>query len=545
MRHPAKTIAALTAALALTLSTLPITACSQRSVQTTPTNTSKAQVAETGAAAMTSDATVESTIAYQPEFNTEEYRALTEGGFISPSANPLSTLSADVDTASYCNVRRMLTSGYGADEVPAGAVRIEEMLNYFDYSYPAPNNGDDFAIKATMGDCPWNADTKLLTLGFCAAPYDPASSAGTNLVFLIDISGSMDDPEKLPLLQQAFEVLLDGLGPDDRVSIVTYASGEHLVLDGAPASERLRILRAIKSLEAHGSTNGQAGLSLAYDVAQAHYIDGGVNRIVMASDGDLNVGITSESDLHDFVAAKRNTGIYLSVLGFGSGNYKDTKMETLADCGNGAYHYIDSIGEARRVLSENLTANVTPFADDVKVQVEFNPALVKAYRLIGYENRELADEDFKNDAKDAGEVGPGMQFTVAYEVALADSALEIAAPELRYGSQTGSFDTDEFACAALRYRAFADGAVHEQQLAMSAASVNAADDDWRFAASVIEFGMLLRGSEHAGNATLDGVAARLSQMQLDDERAEFASLVELARDPIYVLEDATRMPSGA
>jgi Ca-activated chloride channel family protein len=220
-------------------------------------------------------------------------------------------------------------------------------------------------------------------------------------------------------------------------------------------------------------------------------------------------------------------------------------METLADCGNGAYHYIDSIGEARRVLSENLVANVTPFADDVKVQVEFNPALVKAYRLIGYENRELADEDFKNDAKDAGEVGPGMQFTVAYEVALADSALEIAAPELRYGSQAGSFDTDEFACAALRYRAFADGAVHEQQLAMSAASVDAADDDWRFAASVIEFGMLLRGSEHVGTATLDGVAARLSQMQLDDERAEFASLVELARDPIYVLEDATRTPSGA
>ncbi len=470
------------------------------------------------------------------DWNTEEYRYIREGGFISTLTSPLSTISADVDTASYANLRRMIFDGYALEDIPTGAVRIEEMLNYFTYGYAVPRAGERFAITTHLGPCPWNPQAKLLVLGFSTADEDIASSRGRNLVFLIDVSGSMGSRDKLDLLQESFEVLVNELGSDDRISIVTYASGEELVLEGVPGNEARTILRALRGLRAAGSTNGERGLEMAYEVAERNFIEGGVNRIIMASDGDLNVGMTSESDLYDYVQAKRETGIYLSVLGFGSGNYKDTKMETLADNGNGSYHYIDCIDEAERVFSERLCANLVPFADDVKVQIEFNPALVKGYRLIGYENREMADEDFRNDEKDAADIGPNAQFTVCYEVVLTDSDFEIPTPDLRYGEprNESSGYGSELATATLRYRAFDDGQIHEQEIQI--ANEDDVNEDFYFAASVIEFGMLLRDSEFMGTTDADSVMELLSQSDSTRERDGFRDMVA------YLIEDAIDHP---
>lgn len=468
---------------------------------------------------------------YADPFNTEEYNRLEETGFVSVATRPLSTVSADVDTASYGNLRRMLRDGWTAGEIDAGAVRIEEMLNYFSYDYDTPTNDDLFDVTVHVGDCPWNDQTKLVTLGFATAPEaSSVAEAGSNLVFLIDVSGSMDSSDKLGLLKDAFGELVSHLGKNDRVSIVTYASGEDVVLEGARGDEARTIMRAINRLRADGSTNGEAGLKMAYEVAERNFIEGGVNRIVLASDGDLNVGMSSESDLHDYVDGQRETGIYLSVLGFGSGNYKDNKMETLADHGNGSYHYIDCVEEAERVLGENLTANLVPLADDVKVQVEFNPAQVKAYRLIGYENRGMADEDFRNDERDAGDVGPGAQFTVAYEVALTDSKLEVDEHELKYGEgATGDAKSGEWLTATVRYQPADGGEVREQTRAVGKRDVNREPGkDWRFQAAVIEMGMLLRDSDYAGSADYDSIVELLEGMRLTEERAEFLELVDLA-----------------
>ena len=471
------------------------------------------------------------------DFNTEEYAAQDENGFVSTKAQPLSTVSADVDTASYANLRRMINEGYSLDAVPSGAVRVEEMLNYFTYDYAAPAAGELFSVQAQAAPCPWNPDTQLLTIGFATQAEAAAAQAGANLVFLIDVSGSMNSPDKLDLLQDSFATLLEHLGENDRVSIVTYSGAEEVVLEGVPGDDEGQILRAIYKLRADGSTNGEAGLKMAYEVAERNFIEGGVNRIVMASDGDLNVGMTSESDLYDFVEGKRETGVYLSVLGFGTGNYKDTKMEVLADHGNGSYHYIDCIEEAERVLSERLMANLVPFADDVKVQVEFNPTQVKAYRLVGYENRELAAEDFLDDSVDAGDVGPNAQFTVAYEVVLADSAYEVNVPELKYGqgadgagaAGVGANSSDWLTCS-LRYRAFSDGEVHEQQLVVSGDdATERPGDDWKFAASVIEFGMLASDSDYRGDITCDSVLELLDSQRLAPERQSFRDLVEKAK----------------
>ncbi|MDO5119415.1 MAG: VWA domain-containing protein [Coriobacteriales bacterium] len=541
---------ALALILAGMLATAPLSGCGSTQVQTQPsTKTETGSVnsytlTETEALPMydsyaAEDCMVEPWI--DVEFNTEEYAAIDEGGFISTATRPLSTVSADVDTASWCNLRRMARDGYhlaytdgnnpeaiddyGYDyyAIPAGAVRIEEMLNYFSYDYAVGKTKDErFGITTHLGPCPWNPDTELLTVGFAAAPEDVASQKGRNLVFLIDVSGSMDSRDKLELLQDAFEVLVDQLDAHDRVSIVTYASGEDLVLDGVSGDNHREILRAIRRLRADGSTNGERGLELAYEVAERNFIEGGVNRIVMASDGDLNVGMTSVSDLHDYVSKKRDTGIYLSVLGFGSGNYKDTKMETLADDGNGSYHYIDCIDEAERVFGERLCANLVPFADDVKVQVEFNPAQVKAYRLIGYENRAIADEDFRDDTVDAGDVGPGAQFTVAYEIVRADSDFEVAGSDLKYQENvtTGS---DEWLTATIRYHAFDDDKVHEQELIVDKdAWTENPGEDWSFQAAVIELGMLMRDSEYAGTSSFEQI-----RKLAGTDRDGFLDVVEL------------------
>ena len=489
--------------------------------------------AETGMVA-DSDALVEPSIDIAPidgdPFNTEEYAAVDENGFIATRTQPLSTVSADVDTASYANVRRMIADGYGLDEIPSGAVRIEEMLNYFIYDYEKPTDGNLFNMQAEVAQCPWNPDTQLLMLGF-ATPYETgAADNGANLVFLIDVSGSMGSEDKLDLLQDSFTTLLEHLDANDRISIVTYSGNEEIVLEGAAGDDTATIMKAIYKLQAHGSTNGEAGLRMAYDVAERNFIEGGVNRIIMASDGDLNVGMTSTSDLYDFVDQKRETGVYLSVLGFGSGNYKDTKMETLADHGNGSYHYIDCIDEAERVLSEKLMANLVPFADDVKLQIEFNPAQIKGYRLIGYENRELAAEDFLDDTVDAGDVGPNAQFTVAYEIVPIGSSYEISVPDLKYGAQeAATTNSSDWLTCSLRYRAFADNEVHDQQITVDAADATAnPSDDWKFASCVIEFGMLAGHSDYAGTATVDSLSNELEAMNLNPERAGFQDLVKQA-----------------
>lgn len=468
-----------------------------------------------------------------------EYRALDEPGFLSPATSPLSTLSADVDTASYCNLRRMVAQEYAPAVVPAGAVRTEELLNYFDYAYPAPVGSDLFGVSTQMSDCPWNDQTKLLVMGFATEKDGDASSAGANLVFLIDVSGSMDDPDKLPLVKDSFATLVEGLTERDRVSVVTYASGERVLLEGVPGDDKRRIMRAVDGLVAEGSTNGEAGLEQAYRLAESSFIEGGVNRVVMASDGDLNVGISSESELHDFVERKRETGVYLSVLGFGSGNYKDNKMETLADHGNGAYHYVDCAEEARRVLGRNLRANLVPLADDVKIQVEFNPDRVKGYRLIGYENRALADEEFRDDAADAGEVGAGHAFTVAYEIVPARSAFEAGASALKYGSDAddrqdgrrSEANDGEWLTCTMRYRPAGTVEAVEQALVVDDEScTDCPNGDWTFAAAVIECGMALHRSPHAGTATLESARDLLASCELTDQQQGFETLLaDLAR----------------
>ena len=467
-----------------------------------------------------------------PEFNTEEYAAVTENGFQLVSTSPLSTFSADVDTASYCNLRRMLNDDWSRDNIPSGAVRIEEMLNYFRYDYAKPKGDDRFGVTAQLAACPWNPEATLLLLGVRAADAPSIADEGSNLVFLVDVSGSMDSQNKLGLVKRALTLLIDNLGEKDTLSIVTYASGEDIVIDGAdPAKDRTQLIAAIESLNASGSTNGERGLQQAYDVAQRHFRPHGNNRVIMCSDGDLNVGITSQSDLHDFVSGKRETGIYLSVLGFGDGNYKDTKMETLADDGNGSYYYIDSILEARKVLVEELTQTLYAVADDVKFQIEFNPAKVSAYRQVGYENRALDDQDFENDRKDAGEVGAGACVTVMYE--LIPAAEGDADGKLRYQTSelTEAAQGDEWLTVSMRYKDPGEAASKLQQTVVTDDAVT--DDpsgDFLFAAAVAEFGLVLKNSEYRGDVGYPDVIALLKQAPLSDEyREEFFSLVKIAQ----------------
>ncbi|MBQ3269625.1 MAG: VWA domain-containing protein [Clostridia bacterium] len=466
------------------------------------------------------------------DFNTEEYAAVQENGFRKVATDPLSTFSADVDTASYCNLRRMLNDDWYAGQIPSGAVRVEEMLNYFRYDYAAPQGDARFGVTAQIADCPWNPANKLLMLGVRAADAPQASDDGSNLVFLMDVSGSMDYENKLELAKQAMTMLVDELTEKDTVSIVTYASGEDIIIEGAnPVKDKAKLLTAIDSLYASGSTNGQRGLEQAYEMAMRYLRPKGNNRVIMCSDGDLNVGITSESDLHDYVSEKKETGIYLSVLGFGEGNYKDTKMETLADDGNGNYYYIDSILEARKVLCEELTQTLYAVADDVKFQIEFNPAKVSAWRQIGYENRALQNQDFEDDRKDAGEVGAGACVTVLYELVPADG--ETIEGGLRYqsGTLTEAGESGEWLTLSTRYKEpGGDRSELQTDVIDEAALTDAPSGDFLFASAVAEFGMILNESAFKGDADYDSVLALLKQAPLSDAyREEFFSLVKIAQ----------------
>ncbi len=458
------------------------------------------------------------------DFNTEEYNAIKENSYMSVAANPLSTFSIDVDTASYTNLRRMINDGGYID---TDSIRIEEMINYFNYEYPAPNAGEPFSVTTEMADCPWNDETKLLLVGLQAEEIDMSERAPMNIVFLIDVSGSMYSENKLPLVQKSFALLTENLTPQDRVSIVTYAGSDRVVLEGADGNNKEEILEAINSLEAGGSTAGADGINTAYKIAEKYFISGGNNRIVLATDGDLNVGVSSESELTKLVEKKRETGVFLSVLGFGTGNIKDNKMEALADNGNGNYAYIDSVLEAKKVLVEEMGGTLFTVAKDVKLQLEFNPAYIKGYRLIGYENRMLAAEDFEDDTKDAGEIGAGHSVTAIYEIVTVDSPMELSTSDLKY-SETSGEENGEMLTVSIRYKE-PDGNTSkllEYPVAESAYS-SSMSANLTFASAVVQFGLVLRDSEYKGTATYDSILSSLENYDYssDSYKAEFISLV--------------------
>lgn len=466
-------------------------------------------------------------------FNTEEYSAITENPFRKVSMSPLSTFSADVDTASYSNVRRMLKNGYRPQDIPSGAVRTEEMLNYFSYDYAMPEKGKPFGVTAVLGECPWNETSKLLVLGLQTEKIDFSEAPDTNLVFLIDVSGSMYSDNKLPLLKKAFGLLVDNLGEKDRVSIVTYASRDEVVIKGIPGNEKDVIMNALEGLEAGGSTNGGAGIVSAYDLAEQYFIKDGNNRVILATDGDLNVGITSESALHDLIAKERESGVFLSVLGFGMGNYSDTNMETLADYGNGNYAYIDSLSEAKKVLVEEMGATLVTVAKDVKLQIEFNPAVVSEYRLVGYENRTMAAEDFSDDTKDAGEIGAGHSVTVVYEIVPCKDS-ESTGSGLKYQSTSLSqqaLSSDEWLTLSVRYKKPAEDSSILLEYPIGAKNyTDKPSDDFLFAAAVAEFSMVLKNSEYVGTGSYKHVLTLLDDISLNDEyKTEFYDLVDMAR----------------
>lgn len=459
--------------------------------------------------------------------NDEEYNYIKENGYTAVSSAPLSTFSADVDTASYTNVRRMIDDGV---DVPPDAVRIEEFINYFDYDYTDPSDGEPFAVHTELSDCPWNDETELLMVGINTKGFDAVldERPAMNLVFLIDVSGSMYDDNKLPLVQKSFSMLTDNLTAADRVSIVTYAGSDEVVLEGADGNDRKKILRAINDLEAGGSTAGAAGINTAYDIAQKYFIDGGNNRVILATDGDLNVGLSSESELTRLIEEKRESGVFLSVLGFGTGNYKDNRLEALADYGNGNYSYIDSEKEAKKVLVDEMSGTLFTVAKDVKFQLEFNPANVKGYRLIGYENRVMAAEDFNDDTKDAGEIGAGHSVTVLYEIVPADSKMELGESELKYASDSEGVMGDELLTVNIRYK---EPEGSESKLLTYPVNKSLYSDkmsaDMNFASCVAEFGMLLRNSRYIGDVTYKDVSAQLSKYDYsdDDYKDEFIYLV--------------------
>lgn len=473
---------------------------------------------------------------YPPEerpenWNTEEYNGLEEPGFVSVANTPLSTFSADVDTASYSNIRRMIENGYGLKDIPTGAVRIEEMLNYFSYDYKLPNKKEPFGVTTVIGDCPWNEDAKLLQIGLKTQEIDFSEAPSSNLVFLLDVSGSMYSNDKLPLLQKSFSMLVKELTEKDTVSIVTYAGTDQVVLKGESGANKEKIIEAINGLEAGGSTNGAAGIQTAYELAEKYFIEGGNNRVILATDGDLNVGTSSESDLKDLVTEKRKSGVFLSVLGFGTGNIKDNKMEALADNGNGNYAYIDSTKEAKKVLVDEMGATLVTVAKDVKLQVEFNPAYIKGYRLLGYENRMLAAEDFDDDKKDAGEIGAGHMVTALYEIVPVDSKQKIEDTPLKYqdSSKSKGVENGEWLNLKIRYKEpEGEESILKEYPVTEKAYMKKPTQDFYFAAAVAEFGLILRDSEYKGSASFDNVRELLKKVDTDsdDYKDEFSYLVK-------------------
>ncbi|MBR3895148.1 MAG: von Willebrand factor type A domain-containing protein [Clostridia bacterium] len=449
--------------------------------------------------------------ALAPETEKAEGDAIPESPFISTSETPISTFSADVDTASYSYFRKLVSQGTTLDNLKrlGASFRTEEFLNYFKYNATAPAEGELFGVTADVIKTPWNSDSVLMRLTLQAE--DAIAYEGNNLVFLIDVSGSMNQADKLPLLKKSFGYLVEGLNANDVISIVTYSGKEEVVLTGCPGNEKERILGAINSLSAYGSTNGEAGLTKAYQLAEDYRIENGNNRIIMASDGDLNVGISSQSELIDYISQKKESKIYLSVLGFGTGNYRDSNMEALADNGNGVYYYIDGEGEAEKVLGSDLFSTLYTVAEDVKLQITFDPNAVSSYRLIGYENRRLTTEDFENDRKDAGDVGAGHQVTVFYELKLTETART----------------TEAWLKLAVRHKAPGEPTSKLNEYTIGAANFKQTpDDDLLFMLSLLETTMILHKT-NAPASTLAAVLETLNSLDLSGhpDRAEFRALI--------------------
>ncbi len=491
--------------------------------------------------------------------NTEAYGYHRDNPFRRVADEPLSTLAADVDTASYANVRRFLTQG---QRPPADAVRIEEMINYFPYNYAAPTGPAPFAVALEAASAPWAPEHRLVRIGLKGREVSDATRPAANLVFLLDVSGSMNAPNRLPLVKQSLRLLVGKLRPDDQVAIAVYAGASGLALPSTSAVHKAEILDAIDRLEAEGSTNGAAGIQLAYDIAKAHFVPGGVNRVILATDGDFNVGVASEGELVRLVEEKAKTGVFLTVLGFGMGNYKDATLEQLADKGNGNYAYIDSLAEAKKALVEQAGGTLVTIAKDVKLQVEFNPAVVQAYRLIGYENRLLAKEDFNNDQVDAGEIGAGHTVTALYEVVPVGVAMPGETPAvdaLKYqkteqgagSKEQGIDDTNlkvtegrklktenlgrpEMFTLKIRYKEPAGDISSKLEFALrdTGARFDEASQDFKFATAVAAFGMALRDSPYKGTLSLAEVAAWGRAGVGSDAggyRNEFLGLVEKAQ----------------
>jgi Ca-activated chloride channel family protein len=465
--------------------------------------------------------------------NTEAYSRIEENRFLAAIANPLSTFSIDVDAASYSNVRRFLSEGALP---PADAVRLEELVNYFSYTYPDQTGNHPFAVTSEVGPCPWAPEHQLVRIGLQARRIATRDLPPSNLVFLIDVSGSMQSWDKLPLVKQAFRALVHELRPEDRVAIVVYAGAAGLVLPSTSGADKATIMAAIDRLEAGGSTAGGAGLKLAYDVARENYLAEGNNRLILATDGDFNVGVSSDAEMIRLVEARREEGTFLTVLGFGTGNLKDSKMEQIADKGNGHYAYIDSFREARKVFVREFGGTLFTVAKDVKIQVEFNPAKVQSYRLLGYENRLLAKEDFADDKKDAGEMGAGHAVTALYEVVqVGATTVALVGDSLRYQQvslRSSASRSPELMTVRVRYKAPSGTRSRLLSTPIVGRNSSSASADMRFVSAVAAFALVLRNSDHKGGASYDMVLSLARDARGEDPegyRGEFISMVERAR----------------
>ena len=458
----------------------------------------------------------------------ENYARITENQFQNVAVNPLSTFSIDVDKAAYSNIRRFINNG---KEVPVDAVKIEEMINYFDYDYPQPTNEHPFSVNTEVAQTPWNVDTKLVRIGLQGKEYLNEELSASNLTFLIDVSGSMSAGNKLPLLKSAFKLLVNQLREKDRVSIVVYAGAAGVVLEPTSGNNKEKIMSALNNLEAGGSTAGGAGIQLAYKLAEKHFKKTGNNRVILATDGDFNVGLSSDKDMEDLIVEKRESGVFLSVLGFGMGNYMDSKLETLADKGNGNHGYIDTMQEAQKLFGKEFGGTLFTIAKDVKLQVEFNPKKVKSYRLIGYENRLLADEDFIDDTKDAGELGSGHKVTALYEIVEVGVATDYVKEthDLKYTEVvSGDKFSDELFTVKFRYKK-PDGNKSIELVHVQNSNTQEMSKDFQFSAAVALFGQQLRKSAFNNKASLNDVIVLAEKGRGVDKngyRAEFIRLVK-------------------
>jgi Ca-activated chloride channel family protein len=483
----------------------------------------------------------ESPSRYRDDFNTATYDKVEENPFLPAATNPLSTFSIDVDTASYANVRRFINTG---SLPPKDAVRVEEMINYFTYDYKEPEGDKPFSIDLDATSCPWDPSHRLLRIGLKGREVANETRPASNLVFLLDVSGSMTPAERLPLVKQAMRLLVDKLTENDRVAIVVYAGGSGLALKSTFGSDKEKIMRALEELQAGGSTNGAEGIELAYKVAADNFIKGGVNRVILATDGDFNIGVTNQGDLIRLIETKAKSGVFLSVLGVGTDNLKDSTMQKLADKGNGNYAYLDSVEEARKVLVQQINGTLMTIAKDVKIQVEFNPARVASYRLIGYEKRLLRKEDFNNDKVDAGEIGAGHTVTALYEVVPATAGatdpaasvppvdpLKYQSPVSTAAAKADGNGSPEMVTVKLRHKK-PEGDVSElieKPFIDNGSKFENAAPDLKFAAAVAEFGMLLRDSQYKGKASFGAVIEWAQEGKGRDAAGYRAGFIEMAR----------------